>query len=131
MDEHLQALVSGLDQRPPADVSGLLEIAAARGVELPPDYVEFMAQSDGGDGDVGSSWLELWSLDEIKESAEAPEARYEGVLLFAGDGGNTVYGFDGHRENEIVEGDWIGLRRDELIGRGRTLSDFLQSLAAR
>jgi cell wall assembly regulator SMI1 len=130
MDERLQDLVAGLEKRPPADVDALLKVAAGHGVELPPDYVEFMAESDGGDGDIGSRWLELWSVDEITETAEAPEPRYDGVLLFAGDGSNTVYGFDSLRGNEIVEGDWIGLRRDELIARGRTLTDFLRRLAA-
>jgi hypothetical protein len=35
-----------------------------------------------------------------------------------GDGANTVYGFDRFRDGEIVEGDWIGLNRDELIAHG-------------
>lgn len=131
MDDRLEALIGGLDRRPPADVAALVEIAAARGVTLPSDYVEFMTQSDGGDGDVGLSWLELWPVAEIRDAAEASEQRYDGVLLFAGDGGNTVYGFDSLHGNEIVEGDWIGLRRDQLVRRGRTLAEFLQSLSVK
>lgn len=88
-----------------------------------------MAESDGGHGDVGSAWLELWSVDEIEEAAEAPEPRYEGVLLFAGDGGNKIYGFDSTRGSEIIEGDWIGLGRDEVISHGPTFVSFLQRIA--
>jgi hypothetical protein len=55
--------------------------------------------------------------------------RYEGVVLFAGDGANTVYGFDRFRDGEIVEGDWIGLNRDELIAHGKTLAEFLRSIS--
>jgi hypothetical protein len=59
------------------------------------------------------------SVDEIEEVAEVPEPRYEGVLLFAGDGGNKVYGFDSARGSEIIEGDWIGLARNEVISHGQ------------
>jgi hypothetical protein len=102
--------------------------AGAHGVELPGDYVEFMGESDGALGDVGEEYLELWPVQEILETAVG-ETPYEGVLLFAGNGANAIYGFDAQREGEIVEGDWIGLRRDQLISHGRTLKEFLQSLA--
>ncbi len=51
------------------------------------------------------------------------------VVLFAGDGGNIVYGFDRFRGGEIVEGDWIGLNRDELIPHGKSLTEFLRSIS--
>jgi len=62
---------------------------------------------------------------------EDPELspRYEGVVLFAGNGGNIVYGFDRFRDGEIVEGDWIGLSRDELIPHGKSLREFLRSIS--
>lgn len=56
-----------------------------------------MAESYGGHSAIGSTWLELWSVDEIEEAAAAPEPRYVGVLLLAGDGRNKVYGFDSAR----------------------------------
>jgi hypothetical protein len=50
-------------------------------------------------------------------------------VLFAGNGANTVYGFDRFRDGDVVEGDWIGLNRDELIAHG-TFADFVINLAA-
>jgi hypothetical protein len=128
MDEELRSLTRGLETREPGDVEAVRAAAGAHGVELPGDYLEFMGESDGALGDVGEEYLELWPLQEILETAVG-ETPYEGVLLFAGNGANAIYGFDAQREGEIVEGDWIGLRRDQLISHGRTLKEFLQSLA--
>ena len=116
-------------KRRPGDVDLLLRIAREAGLQLPADYVEFMRGADGGEGDVGEALLRLWPVQEIAEEAQAAP-RYDGVLLFAGDGANTIYGFDAHNGGEIVEGDWIGLNRDELIPHGRTFLDLLESLAA-
>jgi hypothetical protein len=51
------------------------------------------------------------------------------VVLFAGDGANTAYGCDRFRDGAIVEGDWIGLNRDELIAHGKSLTEFLRSIS--
>lgn len=96
---------------------------------FPQDYLAFMASSNGGEGDVGRAWLELWPVSRIAAELES-EPRYEGVVLFAGDGANIVYGFDSFRDGAIVEADWIGLGRDELIPHGKTLTEFLRSLVS-
>lgn len=62
----------------------------------------------------------------IIDQAEREQQRYEDVFLFAGDGSKTIYGFDAAHDNEIVEGDWIGLNRDEMIVHGHTLRRFLE-----
>jgi hypothetical protein len=86
-----------------------------------------MAQTNGGDGEFGSTWIEFWPVHEILDVA-AREPRYEGVLLFAGSGANTIYGFDAAADGEIVEGDWIGLRQDQLIRHGIGFTQFLDAL---
>ena len=40
------------------------------------------------------------------QTAQLPP-RYDDVMLFAGDGANTIYGFDARSDGEIVEGDWM------------------------
>jgi hypothetical protein len=129
MDDGLRDLVANLDTRPPGDVAALKAAAGAHGVELPGDYLDFMASSDGADGNVGERYIELWPVQRVLETALG-ETPYDGVLLFAGNGANTIYGFDGQSAGEIVEGDWIGLAPDELIPHGRTLTELLENLAA-
>ncbi len=130
MDPQVRQLIENLETRPPADLEPLRVAAANAGIELPQDYLDFMSATNGASGDVGSTWIELCPIDEILEAADG-ESPYDGVFLFAGDGANTIYGFDEHANNEIVEGDWIGLRRDQLIRHGHSFTEFLTRLAAR
>jgi hypothetical protein len=60
MDKRLTELVSGFSTRPPGDLDALRAAAQRAGVELQREYLEFMAHSDGGDGEVDSTWIELW-----------------------------------------------------------------------
>ena len=128
MTPEAERLLVGVTRRPPSDPAALNGLGSSTGVGLPDDYLAFMRASDGGEGDVGERWLQVWPVARILEQLESPP-HYEGVVLFAGDGANTVFGFDRFRDSQIVEGDWIGLNRDELIVHGTTFTDFLRSLA--
>ena len=119
-------LLAGLAGRSPADPAAVRRLAEQAGIELPPEYLGFLASSDGGEGDVGVRWLEIWPIERVLDQLER-EPHYEGVVLFAGDGANTIYGFDRFRDGHVVEGDWIGLTRDEAIDHG-SFVQFLQAL---
>jgi hypothetical protein len=127
--DELETLLAKVSRRDPAAAELLDRLAAASGVPLPADYVAFMRSSDGGAGDVGDAWVEIWPVERVEAELES-NFPYEGVVLFAGDGANTVYGFDRRRDGEIVEGDWIGMNRDETIPHGRTLTEFLRSISS-
>ena len=126
----LQDLVRNLSIREPRDLEPIATLAAERGLALPTDYLDYMTQSDGGEGDVGSGYVEIWPVAKVLEVAAIEPPVYDDFLAFAGDGANVVYGYDIAAGGGIVEGDWIGLGRDEVIPRGRTFTEFLQSLAA-
>ena len=128
MDDETEQLLKNVTRRPPATPEALERLAVKAQVALPEDYRAFMVTSDGGEGDVGETWLELWPVQEIEHVLGLGPPIYEDVVLFAGDGANVVYGFDRSRQGEIVEGDWIGLGRDELIQHGRTFVAFLRSI---
>ena len=36
-------------------------------VVLPKDYIEFMKKHNGGEGDIGETWLIIYPLEELKE----------------------------------------------------------------
>lgn len=129
MTPDVERLLAGVTRRSPSDPGALDDLIARAEVALPDDYLGFMRASDGGEGDVGERWVEIWPVARVLGQLDAPP-HYEGVVLFAGDGANTVFGFDRFRDGQIVEGDWIGLNRDELILHGATFTDFLQSLAS-
>jgi hypothetical protein len=126
--DEVEYVLPTLTRRSPAEPAALERLSAAAGMSLPHEYLRFMASSDGGDGDVGEAWLEVWPVARVLEELERRPPRYEGVVLFAGNGANTVYGFDRFRDGEVVEGDWIGLNRHEMICHG-TFADFVTNLA--
>jgi hypothetical protein len=121
-----ERLLASMARRPPADPAAVQRLVEEAGVELPHEYLEFLASSDGGEGDTGKRWLVIWPVARVLDQLEG-EAHYEGVLLFAGDGANTVFGFDRFRDGEVVEGDWIGLSREEVIEHGPFV-EFLKGL---
>jgi hypothetical protein len=126
----LQDLVRNLSTRDPRDVEPIATVAAGRGLALPTDYLDYMAHSDGGEGDIGASYIEIWPVAKVLEVAAIQPPIYEDFLAFAGDGANVAYGYDIAAGGGIVEGDWIGLGRDEVIPRGLTFTEFRQNLAA-
>jgi hypothetical protein len=127
VDSDPQRPLAALTRRAPADPEAIARLIERSGVKLPDGYLTFLAASDGGDGDVGERWLEIWPVARVLDQLESGP-RYEGVVLFAGDGANTVYGFDRFRDGDVVEGDWIGLNREEIIVHG-PFEEFLSGLA--
>jgi hypothetical protein len=127
VDSEPERLLRALIQQVGADPEAIARLIRTSGVRLPDEYLAFLAASDGGEGDVGERWLEIWPVARVLEELESAP-RYEGVVLFGGDGANTVFGFDRFRDGDVVEGDWIGLNRDEVIPHGQ-FAEFLTAFA--
>ena len=91
MNPRLRQLIGDLETRPPADLERLRTGAADAGVNLPPDYLEFMTATNGASGDVGSKWIEFWPVDEILQAADAEPPYDEELEQFGGTfvGGNA------------------------------------------
>ena len=43
------------------------EISSINGISLPEQYIDFMKRHNGGEGDIGESWLILFALEELQE----------------------------------------------------------------
>jgi hypothetical protein len=87
-----------------------------------------MTEHDAGEGEVGDTWLQLWSVARIDSTAVEEPARYEGVFCSLAMGASTVYGCDAIGSGEIVGGNWISVGRSELISHGRSFVTFLENL---
>lgn len=63
------------------------------GVELPKEYVEFMKNHNGGEGDAGESWLVLFPIEELQEiNDEYHEFLPEGNIIIGSNGGGELFG---------------------------------------
>lgn len=84
------------DREPPADPATLATLKVAL-PELPADYLEFLALSNGGAGDLGvdPGWFQLWPAGEVAELQTAYEIpRFlRGYLGFGSNGGDELLAF--------------------------------------
>jgi Methyltransferase domain len=85
LSPELLRLTATFTTRPGADAALRAEFAAGAGLPLPPDYLEFMAFSNGGFGTAGEQglWLRLDSLEDVLAMTRGQGAP-AGLLLIGG-----------------------------------------------
>lgn len=128
----LSALLGSAFERnaplPEADYQHYARLLAG---QVSPDYLAFMHAHNGGEGPVGEeNYVRLLRLDEVPAyNADCPVLKgFDGYLIFASDGGNTVYAFRG--PDAVVEFDHIGLEPDEALYIAEDFTGFLTSLSS-
>lgn len=72
------------------------DIEKINGVVLPKDYIEFMKKHNGGEGDIGSTWLVLYPLEELQDvNADYEVEKFlPNHVIIGSDGGDEFYGID-------------------------------------
>lgn len=124
-------LTARLERRAPASSHDIDDLISRSKIEFPPDYLEFMRQSDGAEGPIGNErYLVLWSTKNIIELNEqyhvdefAPQ-----LLVFGSDGGGEAFAFDRRtKPATIVRVPFIGF--DEAVIYGSRFDDFLVKIS--
>jgi hypothetical protein len=71
-------------------------IEKVNGVALPKNYIEFMREHNGGEGDIGETWLVLYSLEELQEvnGDYETEEFLPGRIIIGSNGSAELYGID-------------------------------------
>ena len=66
------------------------------GVPLPQQYIGFMKEHNGGEGDIGETWLVLFPLGELDEINKEYEVKnyLPGRIIIGSNGGGEFYGID-------------------------------------
>ncbi|WP_455616675.1 SMI1/KNR4 family protein [Eisenbergiella sp.] len=72
------------------------EIKQIHNVVLPKQYLEFMKTHNGGKGDIGETWLELFSLEELQEINDdyCIEDFLPDHIIIGSNGNGELYGID-------------------------------------
>ena len=73
------------------------------GVELPKEFIEFMKSHNGGEGDVGESWLVLFAIEELQDiNDDYYEYLPEGNIIIGSNGGGELFGINSDGKYFIV-----------------------------
>lgn len=116
-------------KRDGASESALQNLRQAVGVALPDEYVQLLAYSNGGEGDLPPPFCTL-CLDSAEETADPDNLKfyaeqYPGFLVFGGSGGLLLFALDirGTSPWPIVAFDGI-----DFLGSLETVADNFGSL---
>ncbi|HEY1735859.1 MAG TPA: SMI1/KNR4 family protein [Methylovirgula sp.] len=95
-DNQSDGIQSEFKRNPPASGESINRCSARLKKRLPPDYVRFLQQTNGGQGFIGRIYLVLWRVENLVDS----NASYNvdefapGLVIFGSDGGDEAFAFD-------------------------------------
>lgn len=99
------------------------------GVLLPEDYLAFMKKHNGGEGDIGGTYLVLFPLEELQTVNDnyATAEVLDGCVIIGGDGGGELYGVteDGRYFNVPAIMD-----KEDITYLGNTMEEFIRAVIA-
>lgn len=126
---------NGWTPRKPATESEIQQLKETFKVELPPDYEELLARSNGCSLYGFEAPLIIWSIREVLAQFREHDL-YEEIpesLIFGGDGGGTLYCYDLRRKNDRGSYDVFLVKEDEafydkIFFRTSSLSELIERI---
>ena len=79
-------------------------------ISVSDDFIDFYSEFNGGSGDIGDAYIEIWRLDELTELNENYDVskNIDNVIIFGSDGGDNALGYD-YKENKYLTVPFIGM----------------------
>ena len=105
--------------------------------ELPEGYLEFLAYSNGGEGDVPfiQDWVQLWPAEQLPELNAAYEVSefLPGYIAIGSNGGDMMLALDvrSGQSTPVCTVPFIGMAETEVEVIAPSLGGFLGALSSR
>ncbi len=131
MNDALNKLFSNFFNKASATDEDALRACHTLGFSPPPDYLDAMAYSDGGEGFIGHSYFRLYSVEQLLSLNQAYQVSSfaPGLVVFGSDGGGEAFGFDIRQKPlEIVQIPFIPMDFQYAEALGRSFLEFLHAL---
>lgn len=106
------------------------DIENINGVKLPKQYIEFMREHNGGEGDIGETWFVLYSMEELQEMNDLYEISdvLPEHIIIGSNGGGEFYGInsDGYYFNvpDIIEKEEITVFGNDIDKLPDEINEF-------
>lgn len=117
-------------RRAPSALAEIASLEKTLGVLLPLNYKDFLAWSDGGEGDVGDLYLSMWTIEQVIELNALYSITTRMGRDFVGigtDGGDYCFALDLRRGERFVVVPLGALAEDEVKSLA---SDLVAGLTA-
>ena len=104
------------------------------GVNLPQNYIDFMIEHNGGEGDIGESWLVLYMMEELKEINDDYNVHeyLPNHIIIGSNGGEEFLGINSDGKYFIVpstfEMDEVTIICDDIKKLSDTVNQFWENL---
>ncbi len=132
MDERIKNLLDKAQLNLPTTREILAEVESKLEIQFPDQYINFMLESNGAEGNVGNnSYLAIWTAEQlvILNEEYAVNEFTPGLVYFGSDGGGMAYAFDKRVGSmPIVEFPFESINIEDVKLCGNTFVDFLQCL---
>ena len=114
---------------PPANLEVITKVEKELNIKFPKDYSDFLLITNGYDGNLGQSYIQLIRVEQVVEYTEMYGGEFFPWVVYLGsDGGNEMFILD-KRESQLHFGviPFIGDEED-YIPLGNTFEEFLGHL---
>lgn len=131
MDEQIKALTSEFELNEPALETNIKKVEEKLSIHFPQQYLDFLLNSNGGEGVIGQSYLILWRIEDLIELNDAygVEEFAPGLLIIGTDGGDTAYCMDIRNDIQtFVKVPFIGMDLSEIEVCSYNFKEFLSFL---
>ncbi|MBV6499103.1 MAG: hypothetical protein CJBNEKGG_01553 [Prosthecobacter sp.] len=132
--EQVHDLSAKWDREPPASAEVIGKLISESRLKLPEDYLAFLLQSNGGEGELGiqPGWFRIWQAEEVIQAGLEHEVpKYApGFFTFGGNGGGELLAFDTRSGTPwpVVALPCIGLDAKEAIPVAPNFKDFVSQM---
>jgi hypothetical protein len=126
-----EKLFARFDAHPPASRDAVARCQSNLWFLLPADYVQFLAQMNGGEGFVGENYLMAWSVEDLIQHNKDyhVEQCTPGLFLFGSSGGGEAFAFDVRSTPPVIVAvPFIVLNLEDAIVIAPSFTAFLQHL---
>jgi hypothetical protein len=126
-----EKLFAEFEAKPPANPASVARCQSRLKFQLPADYVEFLKQTNGGEGFVGKNYLRAWPVEDLIQFNKEyhVDESAPGLFLFGSSGGGEAFAFDIRSPRPpIVAVPFIVLNLEDAIVIAPDFSSFLQHL---
>ncbi|RQS48666.1 SMI1/KNR4 family protein [Burkholderia sp. Bp8984] len=131
MTDFTALLGVGFRRSAPSNLAEIASLETTLGVSLPLDYKDFLAWSDGGEGEVGDLYLSMWTVVqavELNALYSITTRMGRGFVGIGTDGGDYCFALDLPRGERFVVVPLGALAEDEVKPLASDLVSGLTSI---